>query len=604
VEICEFAICHERFKLISLTRSSFNFFALGNIPASYNATEYYAETDIDYDDVAPANITSWHNISAAYPLRTLISQSQLGLYTPGVVTGYLLDDKTTAVLSVPTFAVYDEGISTFSQAVADFTNKSASVHRVIIDLQQNSGGSVGLALDTFRMFFPSLVPSPESRMRATPAVNALGQTFTSHFSNITDDEEALDFIAEEWVSSRRINARTGRRFASWSQFFGPSEGGFTLSQRYNLTDKDFVAAAFGIEFPDEAFVSDPSAAPWSGDEIILLTDGQCSSACSLFVEMMTRVKGVRTVVVGGAPKPGPMQAVSGNRGAAAYSGDELDEDITFARQINSSTRGLLPQRGNLTDTGMSIAYAAINLRDQIRANTSTANQFLYLPADCRLYWSFDNFFDYSRLWSDAARLFKNDTSLCVPGSINAKTPSKRRWQPRSVASKSFSTGDFIMRGVSGEELAPTHDSDIVHDDAAFAPVGKPRSCGDKTKKDGKDDNLCSYDRLTRCTKVETKCTDCLEISEDGCSDEDGGIKTDVSWFCLRDCQFGAAIDKCKPYGHCGAKISKNSQGTSQASTLRGPSKSNKKLGTCTLDPPRVNIAGTLPTCKKLRSSRQ
>ena len=41
--------------------------------------------------------------------------------------------------------------------------------------------------------------------------------------------------------------------------------------------------------------------------------------------------GVRTVVAGGRPEPGPMQAVGGSRGAQVYDALALDEDIEFAK---------------------------------------------------------------------------------------------------------------------------------------------------------------------------------------------------------------------------------------------------------------------------------
>lgn len=340
----------------------YNFFVLDEAPASYNATQWYEQhppnDDGDDDGTSlPTNLTSWNSISSAYPNNTIVRQPELDLYQPGVLTGYLLEDISTAVLSIPSFDEYDNGIETFSETVIDFINKTSDAHRVIIDLQQNYGGLAALAFDTFRLFFPSEVPFAGSRLRASPWADALGQTYTNYFNNLTTANDSYySLIGKEWVSSARINARTGQTFSSWSQFYGPSASShdlFTLVQRYNLTDQDFVDAALGVIFPDDAF--DPSAEHdpprWAPEDIVLLTDGLCSSACALFVEMMTRVKGVRTVVVGGAPTPGPMQAVSGNRGAALYSSDDLDSDIGFVQRHNVTNGSQLPPRGNETDSG-------------------------------------------------------------------------------------------------------------------------------------------------------------------------------------------------------------------------------------------------------------
>ena len=62
-----------------------------------------------------------------------------------------------------------------------------------------------------------------------------------------------------------------------------------------------------------------------------LTDGLCSSACAIFMEMMHHSAGVRTVVAGGRPDYGPMQAPSGSRGAEASVMFDLAEDVPLMR---------------------------------------------------------------------------------------------------------------------------------------------------------------------------------------------------------------------------------------------------------------------------------
>jgi hypothetical protein len=154
---------------------------------------------------------------------------------------------------------------------------------------------------------------------------------------------------------------------------------------------------------------------WSAEDIVILTDGICGSTCSLFVEMMKNV-GVRSVVVGGTPQQGPMQATSGTRAAAQYSGDELLYDFVDAIRFNSSVQALFPRA--LNDTGMALLYTGLSLRDQIRRNESVPNQMLYLPANCRIYWTLANFHNYTRLYMDAHDAIFVDNSRCVAGSTN------------------------------------------------------------------------------------------------------------------------------------------------------------------------------------------
>lgn len=152
--------------------------------------------------------------------------------------------------------------------------------------------------------------------------------------------------------------------------------------------------------------------------------------------MMTTQAGVRTVVVGGRPEPGPMQAASGSRGALAYTGYQLDADIAEAIQNNPDAASSLPPLDNSTeqrDSGMYLIAAGLNLRDQVRsANYTSADdgsgaplplQFAYEAADCRLYWTLDNALNMTRLWADAANamwpgLPGGVNVSCVPGSTD------------------------------------------------------------------------------------------------------------------------------------------------------------------------------------------
>ena len=77
--------------------------------------------------------------------------------------------------------------------------------------------------------------------------------------------------------------------------------------------------------------------------------------------MMTQA-GVRTVVVGGRPESGPMQAASGTRAAA-----------------------------------------------------------MYTAVDCRIYWTLDNVVNFTRLWTDVVAATWEDPGRCVAGSTGSRS---------------------------------------------------------------------------------------------------------------------------------------------------------------------------------------
>lgn len=122
--------------------------------------------------------------------------------------------------------------------------------------------------------------------------------------------------------------------------------------------------------------------------------------------------GVRTVVVGGQPSHGPMQAPSGSRGAELYAVEDLDTDFDIAEALNATTTALLPPRAE----DVYVLYAGINLRDQIRKDQDTPLQFLYEAADCRIYFTPQTFWNFTNLWKYAAKAAWENPQLCVEGS--------------------------------------------------------------------------------------------------------------------------------------------------------------------------------------------
>jgi hypothetical protein len=136
--------------------------------------------------------------------------------------------------------------------------------------------------------------------------------------------------------------------------------------------------------------------------------------------MMAHQAGVKTVVVGGRPVTGPMQAVSGTRGARVYSADALDSDFDFVNSTigNATATSLLPSR---QDSGMLTTYAGFNIRDQVREGDSTPLQFKYEAADCRIYYTLSNVYNMTQLWRDAAAAAWKDSSLCIEGSTGYPT---------------------------------------------------------------------------------------------------------------------------------------------------------------------------------------
>jgi hypothetical protein len=433
----------------------YNFFVLGLLPASYNETETWwpifptdnttsESNDSDFPPVkCSSNSQNWCEASrGAFPDNPAVTQRDLSVVGQGVVSGYIFDDNSTGILSLPTFAQTGDATEYFQDAISQFIENATgrNTSHIIIDLQQNSGGTIYLAFQVFKMFFATLDPYAASRIRSHRLADILGSTYTDWWDQLEKDlsDESKQsnyeyYASSEWVIPNRINAATGTNFTSWDQYStlaGPvvdRNDTFSLPQRYNLSDEVFDASAFDNWIPFGYGVAKPSAGQtlesyqhWKPEDIVLLTDGLCSSACALFVEMMSHQAGVRTITIGGRPVTGPMQAVAGTRAARVYSADALDTDISDVHYFvdNQTAYDSLPNR---SDTGMWLSYAGLSIADQMRKDDLVPLQFKYQAADCRLYYTLANVYNMTQLWRDVSNAAWQDSSLCVADSTGYPT---------------------------------------------------------------------------------------------------------------------------------------------------------------------------------------
>lgn len=178
---------------------------------------------------------------------------------------------------------------------------------------------------------------------------------------------------------------------------------------------------------------------------------------------MAQQAGVKTVVVGGRPTTGPMQRVSGSRGARIYSSEALDYDFSNVNDTLEDHEAFakLPQRGN---NDMFINFAGFNIRDQIRQGDKEAipAQFKYDAAECRLYYSLQNVYNLTRLWTDVARAAWDDPSLCVEDSTGYAVRNTTT-QPKAPPMRTVQAPDLNLDHITFSDLA----SNISHTPSLF-----------------------------------------------------------------------------------------------------------------------------------------
>jgi len=259
-----------------------------------------------------------------------------------------------------------------------------------------------------------------------------------------------------------------------------------------------------------------------------LTDGICGSSCSLFVEMMHHQAGVRVVAAGGRPEtvPSPMQGAGFGRGARLYPLEVLDSRIQWVQsrlstQANRTYEGdiaaFMAMNRSADYLGVYINHAAVNLRDQVRRgdedNGRLPLQFIYEPAECRIYFTPQTVFNYTALWLYAADAIWTNNTLCVAGSHSPHvTPSDG-----SVTTPSTS----VPQGSSSQSTSPVQFTNhsaasLHHGSAPLAPpdplVGDARlrnrntypRCGPGRTCQSRSD-VCAEVQLCRDRKVEERC---------------------------------------------------------------------------------------------------
>ena len=239
----------------------YNYFVLGNLPASFDPDQQWwpnlnlNDSDTDSGDNSavtdpfasicssgnPADANWCLTSSGGYPNNPAIVQADLAITGGGVVTGYFYDDISTGVLSIPSFFQYDPNTEQFGLAIEYFIGNATAknISRIVIDLQQNSGGMAFLAYNTFKQLFYRIDPYAASRIRSHELANVLGTAYSEWWKALGSDLGGNDganevnynyTAAEEWVVLNRINAATGQAFTSWSEYFGPvSDRGDTFS---------------------------------------------------------------------------------------------------------------------------------------------------------------------------------------------------------------------------------------------------------------------------------------------------------------------------------------------------------------------------------------
>lgn len=168
-------------------------------------------------------------------------------------------------------------------------------------------------------------------------------------------------------------------------------------------------------------------------------DGYCASTCTLFSDFMRVQAGVKSIAMGGRPNTSPIQGVGGTRGANNYQYEYIRLLSTVALETATAE-----EQGNWSKT---IKYndlpqnrstdCSVNVRDNIlrsHIDDGIPAQFLYEPADCRLFYEPPMISDVTSIWKRAADAAWGG-GKCAAGSMPQKKESREERLKRSEETK-------------------------------------------------------------------------------------------------------------------------------------------------------------------------
>jgi hypothetical protein len=138
---------------------------------------------------------------------------------------------------------------------------------------------------------------------------------------------------------------------------------------------------------------------------------------------LTKQVGIKTIAMGGRATKKPIQAIGGVKGVNNMQFAYIQSVAKAAKQFASpamqskiSNSSALNAYDSLVVVSRAAGGPGVNVRDGLSKNdTSTALQFVYEEADCRLYYTPEMTVDATAIWKAAADAQWGGKGKCVGG---------------------------------------------------------------------------------------------------------------------------------------------------------------------------------------------
>lgn len=226
---------------------------------------------------------------------------------------YLLDDKITGVLALGSFSA--QSFSTFQSSLLSGLNglKSLGAKRLVVDVTNNGGGYICIAHWLHRIIIgPKKSTEPQAGLDSKIRAGPLAQLIVKNILDGADPEELLSYSPQQWTNASHV----------------PFPADYDWLHPVVKMSINGRADAFSPRLGQECqpFSEEPPVEPlFKPSEVVIVSNGRCASSCSLFSITMSKLDGVKTVVVGG--KKDTPQEYCGTVGGQSTDFSTIDTEI-------------------------------------------------------------------------------------------------------------------------------------------------------------------------------------------------------------------------------------------------------------------------------------
>ncbi|CAG8449282.1 11118_t:CDS:2, partial [Acaulospora colombiana] len=301
---------------------------------------------------------------------------------------YVVRDVGVAVISTIDISTYNQ---TQIQTVFVNLNKGfrsfakRKIEKVVLDLSNNGGGVIEVSDYIVLLLFPDIIPGFQFNERLTDLYRLAIETTSDNSSLISPPFSYHSYVTIE-----------NKNFTSVQQFFGDdifTRGGIQdrYSSKFLLNYENQLNNLKEVQGPN------PPPLNWTCDNIVILTNGFCGSACSYLAQILAEKKQIKTIAVGGLLSQKQL-SYSSFPGGFVYTSEEIFPLLNEVG-LNHSSNSLVPNDFSLrmfASAPLSEAYSSI-LED-------TVLEFEFKPSDFRLFYDEKSARDPSVLWIQAADL--------------------------------------------------------------------------------------------------------------------------------------------------------------------------------------------------------